>query len=42
MEFGDKAIEVLLDSIDNGGEVHQEYLPTEFIIRGSTRVRNKA
>lgn len=42
MEFGDKAIEVLLDAIDDGGEVHQEYLPTEFIVRGSTTDRNMA
>ena len=40
MEFGDRAIEILIEAIDNGGKVYQEYLPTEFIVRNSTLIRN--
>ena len=40
LEFGKKAMDVLVDAIEDNGEVHQEYLPTEFNIRTSTRIRN--
>jgi len=39
LEFGNKAMEILVDAIENGGELHQAYLPTEFVVRTSTKVR---
>ena len=39
LEFGAKAMEILVAAIENNGEVHQEYLPTEFIVRETTKIR---
>lgn len=40
LDFGKKAMEILIAAIENNGEVHQEYLPTKFIVRRSTKIRN--
>jgi len=39
LEFGSKAMEILVAAIENNGEVHQEYLPTKFFVRESTKIR---
>ena len=40
LDFGNKAMEILISAIENSGVVHQEYLPTKFIVRQSTKIRN--
>ena len=40
MDFGDKAMEILIEVIENEKEIRQEVLPTDFIVRKSTKNRN--